>query len=52
MPVLQADGLVGRLEKTSDHHAQVILLNDPSFAVDCLSQRPPGDWTSIRRIFR
>jgi rod shape-determining protein MreC len=39
MPVLQADGLVGRLEKTSDHHAQVILLNDPSFAVDCLSQR-------------
>jgi rod shape-determining protein MreC len=39
MPVLQADGLVGRVEKTSDHHAQVILLNDPGFAVDCLSQR-------------
>ena len=47
MPVLQADGLVGRLEKTSDHHAQVILLNDPSFAVDCLSQRSRvrGVWT-------
>ena len=39
MPVLQPDGLVGRLEKTSDHYAQVILLNDPGFAVDCLSQR-------------
>jgi rod shape-determining protein MreC len=47
MPVLQADGLVGRLEKTSDHHAQVILLNDPGFAVDCLSQRSRvrGVWT-------
>jgi len=39
MPVLHADGLVGRLEKISDHHAQVLLLNDPGFAVDCLSQR-------------
>ena len=47
MPVLQADGLVGRLEKTSDHHAQVILLNDPGFALDCLSQRSRvrGVWT-------
>lgn len=47
MPVLQVDGLVGRLEKTSEHHAQVILLNDPSFAVDCLSQRSRvrGVWT-------
>jgi rod shape-determining protein MreC len=47
MPVLHADGLVGRLEKTSDHHAQVILLNDPGFAVDCLSQRSRvrGVWT-------
>ena len=47
MPVLQTDGLVGRLEKTSDHHAQVILLNDPGFAVDCLSQRSRvrGVWT-------
>jgi rod shape-determining protein MreC len=47
MPVLQADGLVGRLEKTSDHHAQVILLNDPGFAVDCVSQRSRvrGVWT-------
>jgi rod shape-determining protein MreC len=47
MPVLQADGLVGRLEKTSDHHAQVLLLNDPGFAVDCLSQRSRvrGVWT-------
>ena len=40
MPVLQADGLVGRVEKTSDHHAQVILFGSPTgFAVDCLSQR-------------
>ena len=47
MPVLQADGLVGRLEKTSEHHAQVLLLNDPGFAVDCLSQRSRvrGVWT-------
>jgi len=47
MPVLQTDGLVGRLEKTSDHHAQVLLLNDPGFAVDCLSQRSRvrGVWT-------
>lgn len=47
MPVLQIDGLVGRLEKTSEHHAQVLLLNDPGFAVDCLSQRSRvrGVWT-------
>ncbi len=47
MPVLQVDGLVGRLEKTSEHHAQVLLLNDPGFAVDCLSQRSRvrGIWT-------
>jgi rod shape-determining protein MreC len=47
MPVLQTDGLVGRLEKTSSHHAQVLLLNDPGFAVDCLSQRSRvrGVWT-------
>jgi rod shape-determining protein MreC len=39
MPVLRPEGVVGRLEKTSGHFSQVILLNDPSFAVDCLSQR-------------
>ncbi|MCJ7833219.1 MAG: rod shape-determining protein MreC, partial [Deltaproteobacteria bacterium] len=39
MPVLLPDGVVGRLEKTSSHFSQVILLNDPSFAVDCLVQR-------------
>jgi rod shape-determining protein MreC len=39
MPVVLPDGVVGRLEKTSGHYSQVLLLNDPSFAVDCLSQR-------------
>jgi len=39
MPVLLPDGVVGRIDKTSRHFSQVILMNDPSFAVDCLSQR-------------
>ena len=39
MPVLLPSGVVGRLEKTSGHYSQVVLLNDPGFAVDCLSQR-------------
>lgn len=39
MPVLLPEGVVGRLEKTSGHYSQVILLNDPGFAVDCLVQR-------------
>jgi rod shape-determining protein MreC len=39
MPVLQPDGVAGRLEKTSGHFSQVVLLNDPGFAVDCLAQR-------------
>ncbi|MBA4392239.1 MAG: rod shape-determining protein MreC [Desulfobacca sp.] len=39
MPVLLKEGVVGRLEKTSANFAQVIMINDPSFAVDCLIQR-------------
>ncbi len=39
MPVLLPDGVVGRLEKTSGRYSQVVLLNDPAFAVDCLAQR-------------
>jgi rod shape-determining protein MreC len=39
MPVLLPDGVVGRLEKVSGHYSQVLLLNDPGFAVDCLAQR-------------
>jgi rod shape-determining protein MreC len=39
MPVLMTEGVVGRLEKTSAYFSQVILINDPSFAVDCLTQR-------------
>ena len=39
MPVIHPTGVVGRLEKTSGHYAQVVLLDDPSFAVDCLCQR-------------
>ncbi len=39
MPVLMPEGVAGRLEKTSRHYAQVVLLNDPAFAVDCLAQR-------------
>jgi rod shape-determining protein MreC len=47
MPVLHPDGLVGRLERTADHYSQVLLLNDPGFAVDCLTQRSRvrGIWT-------
>ena len=47
MPVLHPDGVVGRLERTADHYAQVLLLNDPGFAVDCLTQRSRvrGVWT-------
>lgn len=39
MPVLLPDGVVGRLERISGHFSQVVLLNDPSFSVDCLVQR-------------
>jgi rod shape-determining protein MreC len=39
MPVLLPGGVVGRLEKTSGHYSQVLLLNDPNFAIDCLSER-------------
>lgn len=39
MPVIHPDGLVGRIEKTSRHYAKVLLLNDPNFAIDCLSLR-------------
>ncbi len=39
MPVLLPDGVVGRLEKTFANYAQVIMINAPSFAVDCLIQR-------------
>jgi rod shape-determining protein MreC len=39
MPVVLPEGVVGRLEKTTSHFAQVILLNDPNFSVDCLNQR-------------
>jgi rod shape-determining protein MreC len=39
MPVLMTEGVVGRLEKTSANFSQVIQINDPSFAVDCLTQR-------------
>jgi rod shape-determining protein MreC len=47
MPVLHPDGLVGRLERTADHYSQVLLLNDPGFLVDCLTQRSRvrGIWT-------
>jgi rod shape-determining protein MreC len=39
MPVLLPDGVVGRLERASSNFSQVVLLNDPAFAVDCLAQR-------------
>ena len=39
MPVLVKEGVVGRLEKTSSYYSQVIMIIDPSFAVDCLIQR-------------
>jgi rod shape-determining protein MreC len=39
MPVLLPQGVVGRVEKTAAHYSQVLLLNDPTFAVDCLVQR-------------
>jgi rod shape-determining protein MreC len=39
MPVLLPEGVVGRLEKTSGHFSQVLLINDPNFAVECLAER-------------
>jgi rod shape-determining protein MreC len=39
MPVILPQGVVGRLEKISNHYAEVLLLNNPGFAVDCLTQR-------------
>jgi rod shape-determining protein MreC len=39
MPVILPEGVVGRVEKTSGHYSKVLLLNDPGFAIDCLSQR-------------
>lgn len=39
MPVLIPSGVAGRVERTSHRYAQVTLLYDPSFAVDCLDQR-------------
>jgi rod shape-determining protein MreC len=39
MPVILPEGVVGRLEKISGHYSEVLLLNNPGFAVDCLVQR-------------
>ena len=39
MPVLVKEGVVGRLDKTSSLYSQVIMINDPGFAVDCMIQR-------------
>jgi rod shape-determining protein MreC len=39
MPVILPQGVVGRLEKISSHYSEVLLLNNPGFAVDCLTQR-------------
>jgi len=39
MPVVLPEGVVGRLEKTADRYSEVLLLNDPGFAVDCQTQR-------------
>ena len=39
MPVVNAQGVVGRVAEVSDHKAKVILLTDPSFSVAGLVQR-------------
>lgn len=39
MPVILPEGVVGRLEKISGHYSEVLVLNNPGFAVDCLAQR-------------
>lgn len=39
MPVLLKEGVVGRIDKTSSFFSEVIMINDPSFAVECLIQR-------------
>lgn len=39
MPVVQAQGVVGRIIWASDNYAKVLLLTDPNSAVDILSQR-------------
>ncbi len=39
MPVVQAQGVVGRVVWSSPHYAKVLLLTDPNAAVDVLVQR-------------
>jgi rod shape-determining protein MreC len=39
MAVLHPDGVVGRVERTSQHYAKVLLLPDPNFAIDCYDLR-------------
>ena len=39
MPVVDADGVVGRIVSVSDYYAKVLLLIDQNSAVDCINQR-------------
>lgn len=39
MPVVNADGIVGRLVSVSDNYSKVLLLIDQNSAVDCIMQR-------------
>ncbi|MFH0845312.1 MAG: rod shape-determining protein MreC [Pseudomonadota bacterium] len=39
MPVVNSDGVVGRLVAVSPNYAKVLLIIDPNSAVDCLMQR-------------
>lgn len=39
MPVIAAEGLVGRVERVAEHQATVLLLTDPTHAVDVVTQR-------------
>jgi len=39
MPVVNADGVVGRIVSVSDNYSKVLLLIDQNSAVDCINQR-------------
>lgn len=42
MPIVNAEGVVGRIISVSPHYAQVLLVTDPNSAVDGLVQRSRG----------
>ena len=49
-PVLVPDGLVGRVERTSLHTADVLLISDPNSHISCELDPPPAGVGAVRGI--